>query len=165
MPNVDSHHFRQLMGRFATGVTVITTHDHQKEMGVGITINSLTSVSLKPPLVLFCLEKKAHSFMAFKKEKYFAVNILAENQENLSRQFALPNQPPLPARSWAEPVKDCPILNGTLGWMLCQKMVAYPGGDHIIFVGKVLQIQISRKTSKPLIYFIGDYQKLDESRK
>lgn len=159
MPKIDSHQFRQFMGRFATGVTVMTTSD-KRGAGVGVTINSLTSVSLKPPLVLFCLEKKAHSFPAFKNNKYFVVNLLAEHQKKMSRHFATPDQPDLPAKSWSDPVKDCPVLNGTLGWMLCEKTAAYPGGDHTIFLGKVLEIHVARKASKPLIYFLGDYQQL-----
>src|ERR1039457_6912146 len=110
MPN--SRSFRQLMGCFATGVTVVTAHD--PELGpVGITINSLTSVSLKPPLVLFCLEKNAHIYAVFRKSKYFAVNILGEGQEEVSRHLADRKHHAKSTPLWDKPRQHCPILRDT----------------------------------------------------
>src|ERR1700761_7006419 len=105
----DSRSFRQIMGCFATGITVVTAHDSR--LGpVGITINSLTSVSLKPPLVLFCLEKGAHVYPFFRKAKFFGVNIRGEEQEAVSRHFADRKHYESPKLLWDKPQKNCPIL-------------------------------------------------------
>lgn len=153
----DSHAFRQLMGCFATGITVVTIEDPERGP-VGITINSLTSVSLKPPLVLFCLEKSAQVYPMFKKATRFAVNILGAKQEEISRHFADRHHHknrPLP---WDKPQKSCPILRGTLGWMVCEVTATMKGGDHTIFLGKVIALKKRGGANKPLLYFHGRYK-------
>ena len=157
MPDINS--FRQLMGCFATGVTVVTAED-AKHGPIGITINSITSVSLKPLLVLFCLEKKAHVYSPFKKAGHFAVNILTEKQEDISRYFADYRSNPKPKKIWDKPQHGCPILSDTFGWMVCKKIEAYKGGDHTIFLGKVVGLQTHDKAHKPLVYFNGRYRKI-----
>src|SRR5579862_3522914 len=136
---IESRSFRQLMGCFATGVTVVTAYGPKAEP-VGITINSLTSVSLKPPLVLFCLEKNAQVYPAFKAAKHFAVNILSETQEDISRYFADFRHNKKPSLLWDKPQGNCPILRGALGWMVCEKTAAYKGGDHTIFLGEAIKL-------------------------
>ncbi|MDP9128082.1 MAG: flavin reductase family protein [Pseudomonadota bacterium] len=155
----DSHSFRQLMGCFATGITVITTFNPAQEP-VGITINSLTSVSLEPPLVLFCLEKRAHIFPIFEQAEYFAVNILAAQQEAVSRHFADSRQNETPAHQWDRPQREAPTLSDTLGWMICRKTAAYEGGDHIIFLGQVIDLNKNGTVTEPLVYLHGRYTKL-----
>lgn len=158
---VDERSFRKLMGCFATGVTVVTAED-PKLGSVGITINSLTSVSLKPPLVLFCLEKKAHLYPVFSRSKMFAVNILAETQESVSRYFADYRHHKKPEKLWARPRKNCPILQSTLGWAVCRKVAAYKGGDHMIFLGEVMELGRHSGQPKPLLYFHSRYKKLQK---
>jgi flavin reductase (DIM6/NTAB) family NADH-FMN oxidoreductase RutF len=163
MVKVNSRSFRHAMGGFATGVTVITTHD--PELGrVGITINSLTSVSLEPPLVLFCLDKKAHLHPAFRRAEMFAVNILAAGQEDVSRHFANYHRYPEPPKIWTRPRQGCPILHGTVGWLLCRKTKAYKGGDHTIFMGEVVDVSKVSEPSSPLLYFRRGYIELKDKR-
>lgn len=147
------------MGSFATGITVVTAYDANGEPA-GITINSLTSVSLQPPLILFCLEKKAHVYPVFRRAKYFAVNILSEAQENISRYFADYRHHPKPPLLWDKPQANCPILRGTLGWMVCEKTAAYKGGDHTIFLGKTVKLRKRGGAREPLLYFRGRYRKI-----
>jgi len=160
----DSRSFRQLMGCFATGVTVVTTHD--PALGpVGITINSLTSVSLEPPLVLFCLEKEAHLYSAFQKSSSFAVNILSEGQEEISRHFADRKHHRTSPVPWDRPRKKCPLLRDTLGWMICRKTNAYKGGDHTIFLGEVVELHKRGGQREPLLYVHGRYRQVKKTKK
>lgn len=159
MPSFDAFQFRQLLGSYMTGVTVITTRD-AAGAAVGVTINSFTSVSLDPPLILFCLDKAARRFAAFEKAEHFVVNILADDQEHLSRAFAAPQYPELAANVFAADIGECPVLQGTLGWLYCRKSAAHQGGDHVIFVGEALRIHQPPTAQKPLIYFKGDYRAL-----
>ena len=157
----DNRLFRQMMASFATGVAVVTARND--EWGAfGITINSLTSVSLNPPLALFCLDKAAHLHPAFRDTGFFAFNLLAAGQENVSRHFADRHHNPRPKNLWDRPQLDCPILRGTLGWMACRKVAAYKGGDHTIFLGEVVKLYRRRTDKKPLIYFHGRYRKLED---
>jgi flavin reductase (DIM6/NTAB) family NADH-FMN oxidoreductase RutF len=159
MPPIDSQSFRQLMGCFATGVTAVTLTDPRLG-NVGITINSLTSVSLAPPLVLFCLDKKAHLYPAFRRAGFFAVNILSADQEDVSRHFANYKLYPEPKNMWDRPQEGCPILKGTLGWMVCRKAAAYRGGDHDIFLGEAIALHVRKGKNNPLLYVHGRYRKI-----
>lgn len=161
MTQPNSRAFRHLMGCFPTGIAVVTTED--ATLGaIGLTINSLTSVSLTPPLVLFCLDKKAHVHPVFKRSKIFAFNFLAEDQQLVSQYFANYLRHPKPKNLWDKPQQDCPLLRGTLGWALCRKVKSVAGGDHTIFIGEVIDLK-QRKTSKaPLVYCQGQYRTLQE---
>lgn len=160
---IDSLDFRQTMGCFATGIAVVTAHD--AELGsIGLTVNSLTSVSLEPPLVLFCLDKAAFLHKAFRRADIFAFNLLAKEQEEISRHFADRRHHAAPADIWGKPQQDCPILRGTLGWLLCKKQSVHKGGDHTIFVGKVIALHRHATTKDPLVYFHGRYRDLDAGK-
>jgi flavin reductase (DIM6/NTAB) family NADH-FMN oxidoreductase RutF len=151
--------FRQIMGCFATGITVVTTRGEQG-VGVGLTVNSLTSVSLDPPLVLFCLERQAQLYPVFKAAKLFAFNFLAEGQEAVSRHFADRHHNPRPKNLWDKPQQGCPIMSGTLGWVVCRKQAVHRAGDHDIFVGEVLKLHKRSGHRDPLLYFHGRYRKI-----
>ncbi len=156
---IDSTSFRQIMGCFTTGVAVVTAHD--AELGaIGLTINSLTSVSLDPPLVLFCLDKSAFLHKAFRRADAFALNILSEGQEKISRHFADRHHHAAPRNMWEKPQAGCPILRGTLGWVLCRPHAFYKGGDHTIFVGEAIDLHKRAGTASPLVYFHGRYRDL-----
>jgi flavin reductase (DIM6/NTAB) family NADH-FMN oxidoreductase RutF len=159
MLSPDSRSFRQLMSCFATGITVVTAR-HKDGGPVGITINSLTSVSLDPPLVLFCLDRNAHVYPFFKKASIFAVNFLGEAQENVSRHFADFRNNPEPKNIWGRPQEGCPILRHTFGWMVCRKTEIYKGGDHDIFLGKVIKLHKRAGQGDPLLYFRGQYRSI-----
>jgi len=158
-PKIDSAVFRQMMGCFATGIAVVTARN--AELGAfGLTINSLTSVSLDPPLLLFCLDKSAFLHKYFRSSKNFALNLLADGQENISRHFADRHHNARPKNMWDRSQQDCPILRGTLGWILCKPRHFYKGGDHTIFVVEVIDLHKRAPAKEPLTYFHGRYRTL-----
>ncbi|MGB9151531.1 MAG: flavin reductase family protein [Alphaproteobacteria bacterium] len=160
---IDSAVFRQTMGCFATGVAVVTAQD--PEWGsIGLTVNSLTSVSLDPPLMLFCLDKKAALHKPFRRAKFFAFNILSAGQENVSRHFADRHHHAAPENMWDKPKEDCPLLRGTLGWIICRPHAFHQGGDHTIFVGEVVGLHKRADAAAPLVYFHGRYRDLVEGK-
>ncbi|HUY68997.1 MAG TPA: flavin reductase family protein [Alphaproteobacteria bacterium] len=156
----DFRSFRQWFGGFATGVTVVTV----KGAGgapAGITINSLTSVSLEPPLLLFCLDRTAHVYPLFKKTPHFAVNILSEDQDYLARHFADYRHHAAPKNIWARGDKTgCPALRHTLGWMVCRRTAIHKAGDHAIFVGQAVDWHKTAGQLKPLLYFHSRYRRI-----
>ena len=158
---LDSRQFRQIMGCFATGIAIATTRD-KAGSAVGLTINSLTSVSLEPPLVLFCIEKKAYLYPTFKAAKSFAFNFLGEDQEDVSRYFANHHHNPKPKNLWDKPQQDCPILRQTLGWIVCKKVAEYKGGDHQIILGEVVTMHKRAGHRDPLLYFHGRYRQIED---
>jgi flavin reductase (DIM6/NTAB) family NADH-FMN oxidoreductase RutF len=159
MPLPDSRSFRQTMGCFATGITVVTVR-RKDGVAAGLTVNSFTSVSLKPPLVLFCLDKGAHVYPFFKKATRFAVNILGEDQEDISRRFANARFAADRKNMWERSRETCPLLRQTLGWMICKKVAMHDGGDHDIFVGEVVKLHKRAGARNPLLYFHGRYRKI-----
>ena len=159
MTQIDPRSFRHLMGCFATGIAVATIND--PELGrIGITINSLTSVSLTPPMVLFCLDKKAHIYAPFKRANHFAINILEAGQEDVSQHFANYRKFAEPAKIWDRAKHGCPIIKGTLGWAVCRKAAIYKGGDHSIFLTEVIDLKMRETEKKPILYFRGRYRKI-----
>lgn len=156
---IDQRSFRQLMGCFATGITVVTARGEDGKP-IGVTINSLTSVSLDPPLVLFCLGKWAYLHPTFQKVTRFAVNILSAEQEDVSRYFANTRTNPKPKNLWARAQMETPLLRDTLGWMICDKYKTYKGGDHDIILGEVLKLVKNDRTVDPLLYFHSRYRHL-----
>jgi 3-hydroxy-9,10-secoandrosta-1,3,5(10)-triene-9,17-dione monooxygenase reductase component len=161
MSSTDSRSFRRWCGGFATGITVVTAKDRTGHP-VGITINSLTSVSLEPPLILFCLVRSARAYPIFRKATHFAINILSEGQEYLSRYFADPGRHAVPDTIWDREKKNCPILRHTLGWMICKRAAIFKGGDHDIITGKTVALHRRSGTLKPLLYFHGRYRKIGD---
>lgn len=149
------------MGCFATGITVVTLQN-QKNESVGLTINSLTSVSLEPPLVLFCLDRKAHMYPTFRKAKQFAVNILNDDQQEISQHFAYYNPLSNPKNMWDKPQDSCPILRQTLGWMICKTTKIHKAGDHDIFIGEVTKLHKRSGQKNPLLYFHSSYRKIED---
>lgn len=159
MSQIDSRSFRQFMSCFATGVTVVTLRKEDGE-AAGLTVNSLTSVSLEPPLVLFCLDRQAHLYPSFRKVKHFAVNILSDTQEDISQHFAYARHHPKPKNMWDTPQNNCPILKQTLGWMICRTEKIVKAGDHDIFIGKVVKMHRRTGDKSPLLYFHSRYRKI-----
>ncbi|MCC7274599.1 MAG: flavin reductase family protein [Alphaproteobacteria bacterium] len=152
---LDQRLFRNVMGSFATGVAVATARD-ARGRPAGVTVSSFTSVSLEPPLVLFCLEWSAETWPAFRDGDHFAINILAEDQAALSVRFAT-----MGIDRWVGVPHDagpdgCPLLAGTLGWVVCRKEMVREGGDHAIIVGRVERLECDPGRS-PLLHFRGAY--------
>ncbi len=156
--SIDSREFRNTMGLFATGVTVVTTRvGHQRR---GITANSFTSVSLHPPLLLICVDESASMHPMLEVAESFVVNILAADQRAVSDAFARHGESPdvmngVPFRDGA---LGSPILEGVLGWAECTINERYAAGDHTILVGRVQSTSIERPEEAPLLYFSGGYR-------
>lgn len=160
MPKSDSRSFRRWFGGFATGITVVTAR-HPDGGPMGITINSLTSVSLEPPLLLFCLDRKAHVYKPLRSAREFAVNILGEKQELVSRHFSDFRHHPAPPDIWDRPQGNCPVLRHTLGWMICRRVSIHKAGDHDIIIGKTIALHRRSGNLKPLLFFHGRYRRID----
>ncbi|MEQ8604280.1 MAG: flavin reductase family protein [Marivibrio sp.] len=151
--------FKAACGRYATGVSIVTAagEDGKKE---GLTVNSFTSLSLEPPLVLFCLDKNAGSFEPFVKTDRFAVNVLSDEQAAISTHFAKPGIPDKFAGIAHRVDADgLPLLDGVLARIVCGVEAHYDGGDHVILVGRVERIDLGEDDGKPLVYFRGGYGK------
>jgi flavin reductase (DIM6/NTAB) family NADH-FMN oxidoreductase RutF len=135
---VDIDFFRKVMGHFATGVTIATTRGQTGP--AGLTVNSFTSVSLNPLLVLICVDLRSQALPFFRESGVFAANILTQEQENLSNGFATPSEERYTFFCHAEytqAVTGAPILKDTLGFVDTRIVAEYPGGDHVILLGQV----------------------------
>jgi flavin reductase (DIM6/NTAB) family NADH-FMN oxidoreductase RutF len=138
MMTIEKDFFRQVMGQFATGVTVVTTTSQGKPSG--LTVSSFTSLSLNPPLVLICVDRASNTLPLFRESKIFAVNFLTAKQVHFSRSFAMPSEDrfehfchvPYHIAS-----TGAPILDNILAFVDARLVAEYPGGDHVIFVGEV----------------------------
>ncbi len=157
---LDPREIRNVMGHFATGVTVITTKDSSGKP-FGLTVNSFTSLSLNPPLVIVCVDKTVDCYACFDESKVFAVNILSEEQEDLSRRFATKGIEKFAGLPWHSGDHGAPILEGVMGCIECRINLRYEGGDHTIFVGEILQA--TAQGDRPLLFFKGKYQRLPTS--
>ena len=154
----DRNELRRVMSHFATGVTVVTTHDGQGRC-YGLTANAVCSVSLDPPLILVCVDKSAESYAAFDLSQAFVVNILGEGQEELSRRFAVSGGEKfvgLPCRNGGT---GAPILEGTLAYVECRVVAAHDAGDHTIYIGEVESAAAA--DGPPLLFFRGRYHQID----
>lgn len=157
--------FRKSLGEFATGVAVITAQGPGEEL-IGMTMSSFNSVSIDPPLVLFSVDRKANSLPAMLEAKGFAVNVLAREQEHISNRFARAL-----SDKWTEVKKtighaQAPLITGALAHFECEAYANYDGGDHVIFVVRVLRHAVRAGNPAPLIFFRGRYRDLvDESER
>ncbi|HTS89771.1 MAG TPA: flavin reductase family protein [Gemmatimonadales bacterium] len=157
-PDVEPVLFRQLLGRFATGVTVLTTRDDQGRP-VGMTASSLTSVSLSPPLVSVCVDVTADMHRVMSASGDFVVNVLAAHQRELARRFAQdPAESRFQAVKWRETPQGLVVLEETLAHIECERFADFPLGDHTLFVGRVTGGAMAHDA--PLLYFRGEYRAL-----
>ena len=150
--------FRLVMGNFATGITVVTTRD-AKGQPCGLTVNSFTSVSLEPLLVLVCFDKRLSSLQAFKDTKQFGVSVLSEHQEDVSRLFAKRDSE-RPLSLYFDGKLGMPLVRNSLAVMECDTVEIYEGGDHLIFLGAVKNGEVLH-ADHPLLYFRGKYRTLN----
>lgn len=150
----DVRDFRGALGQFATGVTVVTTvaADGRK---VGMTANSFTSVSMEPPLVLWCPGKRSPSLGDFENATHFAINILASDQHVLSRQFATPATDKFAGAGTTEGIAGVPLLDGAVATFQCRTVSRYDAGDHVIYVGEVEKYDYDG--GAPLVFHAGKY--------
>ena len=152
--------FREVAGRFATGVTIITMADGGQPHGM--TANAFSSVSLDPPLVLVCVDKAASAYEPILRAGAFAVNILAEHQRSLSDFFARHGREeegdPMGGFAHRSGKTGSPILDGTLGWLDCRMTEQFDGGDHSIVIGEVIDLELTEPSGAPLLFFAGGYR-------
>ena len=153
---IDQNEFRRVLGHFASGVTVVTTC--HADVYYGITVSAFASLSLVPPLVLICIDRRAPSHTALQGAGSFAVNILAEDGERLSRQFASRELDRFKGVAFHTGLTGAPLLDEALATVECRIVQEAPGGDHTIFIGEVLAA--ATRPGKPLLYFRSDYHQL-----
>jgi flavin reductase (DIM6/NTAB) family NADH-FMN oxidoreductase RutF len=151
----DRRDYRRALGQFATGVTVVTARasDGRK---VGVTVNSFSSVSLDPPLILWSLSRQTPSFIDFTNATHFAVNVLEARQHHLSRQFSTPLPDKFAGVEFEEGTGGVPLLHGAIAQFVCRKVRQHDAGDHIILVGEVEQYKYNE--GEPLVFHSGRYR-------
>ena len=157
-PDFDAAFFRSALGRFATGVTLITTQSHDGPQPIGLTISSFNSVSLDPPLVSWTLSKKAASLPHFEKAERYVIHVLSAQQLHLARRFATGSQ-----EQRFEGIEVGRSPNGAVmlsdpdcaAWFECYNLCRHEAGDHIIFIGQVERCE--RSFHQPLVYHAGDF--------
>lgn len=158
-PASDPKALRKALGSFVTGVTVVTTRGVTGKLA-GLTVNSFSSLSLSPPLVLWSLAFSSSSFDAFETCSYFAVNVLAEDQMHLAERFARSGGDKFHGVSTREGVAAVPLLDGAAASFSCRSAFRHEGGDHIILIGEVLAYEQTERA--PLLYARGRYRRLGE---
>ena len=157
----DTRAFRQALGTFPTGVAVITTLTPAKRP-LGITVNSFTSVSLEPPMVLWCLDKKSERYQTFTVAKGFTISVLGAAHEEVSARLARPGSHSLDNIPLIETKLGPPALADALAYFECASEAVHEGGDHGILVGRVLRFA-RHEAGAPLVYFRGRYGALADS--
>ena len=154
-PNFSQPEFRTALGKFATGVTIVTARTAEGDL-VGLTANSFNSVSLSPPLVLWSLSRAAASMPAFSTGSHYAINILAADQKELALRFAAKGVDRFADVEFIEGVGGAPLLAGAAASFECFNRSRYEEGDHVIFVGEVERCT-HRAEASPLLYHGGKF--------
>lgn len=157
---MQSEEFKVAVGKYPTGITIVTTKHGNKFYG--FTANSFTSVSLDPALISFCLNIKSASFNAFFNTKYFAINILSTYQKDLATHFASPNINKFQNLEFIKNDFGIPLISNVLSWIECEKYKHVECGDHYIVIGKGLKVRINNNLNSisPLVYYGKSYQEL-----
>jgi 3-hydroxy-9,10-secoandrosta-1,3,5(10)-triene-9,17-dione monooxygenase reductase component len=149
-------HFRRVLGSFATGVVIVTTVAQRTGFPLGLTANSFTSVSLSPPLVSICMARTSSTWPLIRAAEGHCINVLAEHQRGLCRQFAASGGDKFSQVRWTASPAGHPILGGVLGWLDCRVEAEYPAGDHVIVVCRVMGLDVL-SDEPPLIFYRGEY--------
>ena len=155
---LDPRAFRDAVGCFATGVMVMTCKGGAEGL-IGVTMNSFSSVSLDPPLVSFCIAESLTEFETLLETEHFALNMLRENQQELSNQFAKTGPGKWKGVSYREASNAAPIIEPNHGVLLCTKHAQYECGDHYIVVARVNEL-VNGGDEPPLIFYRGKYRLL-----
>jgi len=154
---VSSAEFRAACGQFATGVTIATVLDAERQPH-GLTVSSFVSVSLEPPLVSVCLGHAVSLIDTFRSARFFGINILAEEQQALSERFARKGLDRFEGVGWSLGAHDVPLLDGVLAAVECHLDQRISAGDHDIFVGRMVATRV--REGAPLVHFSRAYRKL-----
>jgi flavin reductase (DIM6/NTAB) family NADH-FMN oxidoreductase RutF len=155
---IDPDEFRAVLGRFASGVTILTTRDAESR-DHGMTVSAFCSVSLTPPLVLACIDRTADMFEKLRGATYFGISILAEGQESLSRRFAELESNRFDGVGYFRGESGVILLDDALAHLECKHVARYEAGDHAIHVGEV-EWAASRQ-DRPLLYYRGGYAQIE----
>ena len=154
---IDPMEQRLIMGHFATGVTIVTTH-YKGELH-GMTANAVTSLSLEPPLVLVSVDCQANMNTCLKASECFAVNILTEGQEDLSTRFAKRGPKDFSDIDHRTEITGSPVFNKSLAYVDCKVVQILPGGDHDLFIGEIIVGDTGE--GRPLMFYKGKYGRLE----
>lgn len=152
---MDRRFLRSVFGRFATGVTVVTFERGGETLGM--TVNSFSSVSLEPPMVLFCPALECKFSQGAEIGSLFTISVLSTEQHNVCLHFA--GRPCLEDSPWAAEAKLPPVVEGSLAYMRCRLEALYPHGDHYVAVGTVLEAD-NQPEGEPLMFYGGKYPRL-----
>ncbi len=157
---IDQTRFRHIMGRFATGVTVVTARHNDRDYGM--TLSALTSLRLEPPMLVICVNQAAPTHDAIRDGGAFVANILAEHQERLARQFARPADNKFASVATIPSALGPQIIAGTLAHISCRVTDQMAGGTHTIFLGEAIDAQAT-DTRNPLLYYSAGFGRFDSS--
>jgi flavin reductase (DIM6/NTAB) family NADH-FMN oxidoreductase RutF len=152
----DQNDFRQGLGLFPTGVTIVTT---EADEPIGMTVSSFNTVSLDPPLVLWSIDRRSLSLDTFTKCEHFAINVLSKDQQDLSNRFASKGADKFADTPFTKGAGGSPLLESCIAQLECKTWQTYDGGDHVIIVGEVLNYRYD-KTLEPLVFYAGNYAEL-----
>jgi len=157
--SISQEDFRAALSRFASGITVVTSVDSEGRLH-GMTVSAFCSVSLEPPLILVCISTGTGSRQAIAASKRFAVNVLSENQTELSERFSAPIEDRFSSTEYRSGASGLPLLNGALANLECRLRQSYEGGDHTIYVGEIESVSLNE--GQPLLHFRGDYKRMEK---
>jgi flavin reductase (DIM6/NTAB) family NADH-FMN oxidoreductase RutF len=155
---VDATAFRRALAQFATGVTVVTTRDAAGQP-MGLTVNAFSAVSLDPPLVLVCIDRRSETHGGFEASGLFGVSVLSEDQEHFSRRFAQPGREKFAAKDLHLCEEGLALVPGALAHIVCRVLTSTHAGDHTIYVGEVARLEIS--PGRPLLFHASGYRRLE----
>jgi 3-hydroxy-9,10-secoandrosta-1,3,5(10)-triene-9,17-dione monooxygenase reductase component len=155
MSPIDARQFRNALGQFATGVTIVTTFDDAGRP-TGVTASSFNSVSLDPPLVLWSLAKSAQSLKAFQESGHFAVHVLGQDQQDMSNRFARSGEDKFAGVPHHLSPEGVPLFDNCAARFVCRTAYQYEGGDHVILVGEVIDFDTA--DTDPLLFHGGHYK-------
>ena len=160
MTDIDARQFRTALGDYATGVTIITTLDAAGQ-ALGLTVNSFTSVSLDPPLVLWSIDKSSPLFDGFMQADHYAVHVLRQDQRELAQNFSDDDAARFAEMTYESGIAGLPLLENYSTLLQCEVKNRHIEGDHVILVGRV--IGISNESAAPLLFHQGRYNRLQDS--
>ncbi|MXW61941.1 MAG: flavin reductase family protein [Acidimicrobiaceae bacterium] len=157
--SIDPSEFRRVLGHFPTGVTVVTAPTG--EGPVGMAIGSFASVSLDPPLVMFCPGKESSTWARMSGTDRFCVNVLGDDQADVCGVFASKSEDKFAGIEWSTRATGSPVLSGSIAWIDCEVHAIHDGGDHHIVVGLVKALSTENDTG-PLLFFRGGYGRFEK---
>jgi 3-hydroxy-9,10-secoandrosta-1,3,5(10)-triene-9,17-dione monooxygenase reductase component len=158
LPDVDAAGFRQALGHFCTGVTVITGAESGRP--AGFACQAFAALSLTPPLVLFCPGRSSGTWPVIARAGYFCVNVLAAGQQELARRFGVTGADKFGGVSWSPSPSGAPVLAGALTWVECEVAAVHPAGDHYVVTGRVTGLGPCLP-GRPLLFYRGRYAATD----